>query len=411
MVPQTIHIKQKWVLTLSILIFFFNSLLPADGFTFTLLLTPIWIYYLYNKGRLREISVVALLSLPFVIIHLVQGVNTSHYISSFLVIISVLFFAFAWKFAIEEKNINLDAVFKAIVVLNFLLVLLSILLLLVPALKQLVWYMVPISNGIVIPRLKLFTSEASHYSLWLAPIAIYFYTVAIFLSPKRPLATLFMVSVPLLLSFSLGVLAALIMSFVLMLIVYLKKVSFSKKGKQYLAIVLLFTFAAFLIAYLFYPSNPLFLRLKYVWQGKDTSARGRTFEAFILANKIIAQKSHLWGIGPGQLNILGRNTILQYYSYSNAPQAVRIPNASAETILFFGYVGFAFRIALELFLFFKTKVFNNPIRFWLFAFVFIYQFTGSYITNITEYIIWILAFSNAFPQLNNKPLNPAIANK
>lgn len=411
MISQAVHIKRGWILTLSLLIFFLNSFLPVEGFTITLLLTPAWIYYLHNKGRLQECIIAVLSLLPFVLLHFIRGVDAPHYISSIFVIISVFIFAFAWKFAIEEEHVNLDAIFKAIAILNFLLALVSILLLFIPALKQLVWYTVPISNNIVVPRLKLFTSEASHYSLWLAPIAIYFYTIAIFQKPKRPWATLFMISFPLLLSFSLGVLAALIMSFVLMLIVYLKRISFSKKEKRYLSIALLLTFVAFLIAYLFFPSNPLFLRLQYVWQGKDTSAKGRTFESFILANKIIAQKSYLWGIGPGQLNILGRNTILQYYFYSNAPQAVRIPNASAETILFFGYAGFAFRIALELFLFFKTKVFNNPIRFWLFAFVFIYQFTGSYITNITEYIIWILAFSNAFPQLNNKPLNPAIANK
>ncbi|MBS1688514.1 MAG: hypothetical protein JSS96_07310 [Bacteroidetes bacterium] len=411
MISQAIHIKQGWVLTLSLLIFFLNSLLPAEGLTLTLLLTPAWIYYLHNKGRLYECIIATLSLLPFVIIHLIQGVNASHYINSLLVIISVLIFGFAWKFALEEKSINLDAIFKTIVILNFLLVLASILLLFIPSLKPLVWYMVPISNGIVVPRLKLFTSEASHYSLWLAPIAIYFYTVAIFLKPRQPWTTLSMVTIPLLLSFSLGVLAALIISFVLLLIIFYKRISLSKRGKQYIGIALFVIFAALLAAYFFFPDNPLFLRLQYVWQGKDTSAKGRTFEAFILANKIIAQKSYLWGIGPGQLNILGRNTILQYYFYSSAPQAVRIPNASAETILFFGYVGLAFRITLELFLFFKTKVFNNPISFWLFAFVFIYQFTGSYITNVTEYIIWILAFSNAFPQLNNKPLNPAIATK
>ncbi|MGZ5135232.1 MAG: hypothetical protein ACXWCG_08785, partial [Flavitalea sp.] len=42
--------------------------------------------------------------------------------------------------------------------------------------------------------------------------------------------------------------------------------------------------------------------------------------------------------------------------------------------------------------FFKTKVWSNYYRLSLFLFIFIYQFTGSYLTNIAEYVIWILAF-------------------
>jgi hypothetical protein len=36
----------------------------------------------------------------------------------------------------------------------------------------------------------------------------------------------------------------------------------------------------------------------------------------------------------------------------------------------------------------------------LFIFIFVYQFTGSFITNLAEYVIWILAFTNAFPQFD-----------
>lgn len=57
-------------------------------------------------------------------------------------------------------------------------------------------------------------------------------------------------------------------------------------------------------------------------------------------------------------------------------------------------------LVFEWYLFFKTAVYKNYYRLALFIFVFIYQFTGSYITNIVEYVIWILAFSNAFPQFN-----------
>jgi hypothetical protein len=63
-------------------------------------------------------------------------------------------------------------------------------------------------------------------------------------------------------------------------------------------------------------------------------------------------------------------------------------------------VGAALRILLQIGLFFKTKVHRNHYRFALFTFMFIYQFTGSFLTSLPEYVIWILCFSPVFPQFN-----------
>lgn len=38
----------------------------------------------------------------------------------------------------------------------------------------------------------------------------------------------------------------------------------------------------------------------------------------------------------------------------------------------------------------------------LFIFMFIYQFVGSFATNLAEYVIWILAFTNVFRQFDVK---------
>jgi hypothetical protein len=399
-------VKQGWLLTLGILIFFLNSLLPTTGLTITLLLTPAWVFYLYSKGQLQHTLICLLPLAVFVIAHLLLGVDVSHYLLSISIICCTFFFVAAFSVAVKGK-IDLDNLFRMLLVLNGIFVLISLPLFFSSSLREWVWYMVPISNGMVVPRLKLFTPEASHYSLWLAPIAIYYFSIMLFLKPSNAWFTLLLILVPLLLSFSLGVLAAMAISFLMVFIFYYGKIISTALGRRHLFAALLGGLVLVALLYFLFPNNPLFLRLAYVWQGKDTSARGRTFEAFILANKIISLKSYLWGIGPGQLNILGRNTILQYYQYSNSPVVVRIPNACAETILFFGYIGFALRLTLQFFLFFKTRVFTNPYRLWLFVFVFIYQFTGSYITNTTEYIIWILAFSNVFPELNIQKLKPA----
>ena len=51
------------------------------------------------------------------------------------------------------------------------------------------------------------------------------------------------------------------------------------------------------------------------------------------------------------------------------------------------------KFVFEVYFFFKTKVYSNFLRLVLFIFVFVYQFSGSFITNIAEYVIWIMAFS------------------
>ena len=85
---------------------------------------------------------------------------------------------------------------------------------------------------------------------------------------------------------------------------------------------------------------------------------------------------------------------------------VTIPNAAAETLTIFGWIGFILRITVEIFFFFFTKVWSNYYRLLLFSFIFIYQFTGSFITNIAEYVIWILAFTNVFHQFDVYKPNP-----
>ena len=112
-------------------------------------------------------------------------------------------------------------------------------------------------------------------------------------------------------------------------------------------------------------------------------------------------KSLYWGVGPGQLKLIGRDYIIQYYNYSSIPGTIRIPNAVAETLNIFGLAGLVIRFLAIGYLFFKTKVWDNYYRLLLFLFIFIYQFTGSFLFNIAEYILWILAFSPAlFPAFN-----------
>lgn len=397
------YIKQGWVWLLSLFIFFFNTFLLPEGLTFILLLTPVWLYILYQRSKLNVIFVLMLPLAFYAVIHICQGVVLPYYFISMTIMAALAVFTVACYHIINDTGSGWDGIFRDIVILNFILAILSLPLLFIPSVKELVWYMVPISKGIAgVPRLKLFASEASHYSYAFAPVAIYFYSRALFFKSRGAVITLLMVSIPLLMSFSFGVLSDLLITAGIIVVIYFRRIFNSRTMRMRLIITSALALLTVLLAYYKFPENVVFHRIHNIFSGDDTSARGRTYEAFILAHRIAAQKSLWWGIGPGQLKLLGRNIIVQYYFYTNIPQTVRIPNSSAETIAYFGYVGLAVRLFAEIFLFFRTRVYRNPYRMWLFLFAFIFQFTGSYITNASEYIVWLIIFSPVFPDFVRK---------
>lgn len=163
-----------------------------------------------------------------------------------------------------------------------------------------------------------------------------------------------------------------------------------------MALALVAGVAVLVVGVVFFPDNILFVRIANVVTGKDPSGKGRTLDAFWLASQLLEQKSYWWGIGPGQIKILGLDLIRNFYGYSQGHVRVAIPNAAAETLAIFGWVGFLVRIGIEWFFFFYTRVWTNYYRLLLFLFIFIYQFTGSFITNVAEYVIWIMAFTPGF---------------
>jgi hypothetical protein len=47
-------------------------------------------------------------------------------------------------------------------------------------------------------------------------------------------------------------------------------------------------------------------------------------------------------------------------------------------------------------------VYNNVYRLAIFIFIFIYQFTGSFMFNIIELTCWVIAFTPSFPEFNSE---------
>ena len=382
--------------------FFINSLALPFGLTYTALLAPLfyaWILLIRKKEIL--LPFIAIL-LPFIIIHIaVVEVDTASYMISLLNLVLVYIFCQAvYTFLLVCKDI--EKIFYHILIINFIACLIAIPLYFTPYF-HILWNEQDITEGVgKLRRLKLLTYEPSYYAFLFTPLFFYFLLQYFFKQNKtRGSLLLIMLFLPYLLSFSIGVIGAILLALFFTWIIYFNKLTSKKRIANTIITAGVMLVSVMTVLVLFFRHNPVFTRIANIFNGLDKSGKGRTVDAFLLAGKMLNEKNEYWGIGLGQVKLVGENIIGDYYLY-NMDFTASIPNAVAETLAIFGWIGLILRISIELFFFFYTRVWTNYYRLVLFFFVFIYQFTGSFITNIAEYIIWILAFTNVFHQFDVK---------
>jgi hypothetical protein len=376
--------------------FFINSLGLPFGLTYTALLSPLLYLWMIMTRKRDVLWPFLLILLPVAGIHLAIGVDVKSYFVSLLNMTLVYIFCQAvYTFLIKCEQPG--TIFHQILVINFICCLVAIPLFFTP-LYPVLWTKQFLTTGVEdVRRLSLLTYEPSYYALLFTPLFFFFLLQLLFFrNTINGWLLLLMLLLPLTLSFSLGVISAIVMSIGITVVLHYKKFLRNKRFLSLLGLTGIVVAGALVTGFVFFPDNILFVRLANVITGKDPSGKGRTFEAFWLADQLLAKKSYWWGIGPGQIKILGFDLIRDFYGYGRDTTRVAIPNAAAETLAIFGWVGFSLRILVECFLFVYTKVWRNYYRLLLFVFVFIYQFTGSFITNIAEYVIWVIAFSSAF---------------
>jgi hypothetical protein len=382
------------------LYFFLNSFLLPLGLLYTSILTPFFLFWLYRQNQLKNLWYFFLFSIPVACIHYYLGVNTSYYLKSYLLFFSTFVFLFS---TVEFLRIthSLRTIFRKILIFNFLLVIIACIALFIPRIRDLFWYVSNVSEGILkFPRLRMFTYEPSYYSTLLVPLAFYYYLKILLLKFPNAILVFIMVSLPLILSFSLGVILGILISFFILFFSNIRSFLLKKNIAPYFFLSVLFLVVLLFIQYYFFPDNPFLLRIRNIYEGRDTSFKGRTFDSFYLAFKVAEMKSLLFGVGLGQVKLLGVELWNAFYQSTFSINDVSIPNAVAETLAIYGMLGLVFRFGLEIYFFFRAKVYNNYYRLGLFIYIFIYQFTGSYLFNTAEYVIWALAFSNVFEEFN-----------
>ncbi len=390
--------KLNKYLPFAFLYFFVNSLGLPLGLTYTALLAPFFYWWLFVRQGREVVHPFLIVALPFFIQHLVvDSVNEASYFVSWFNIIAVYIFSQA-VYSFLKTSAEPGRLFTRLLVFNFIACLIAALFYFT-AYSPVFWIEQKLTEGVTdFKRLKLFTYEASHYAVLFVPLFCFFLLQYMFRQNKiPPLLLLPMIFLPFVLSFSMGVIGCLLLSGVIVFLLYGRLLITNHRIFNSLLTGFVCCAVVVVFCILFFRDNPVFIRVMNIFSGDDTSGEGRTANAFYLAGRIIEGKEY-WGIGPGQLKE-SADLVRSYYLYT-PDTAVAIPNAVAETLVVFGWIGIAVRFVLLIGLFFIVKLWRNYFQLLLFVFMFFYQFTGSYITNTAEYVIWVLAFTNVFPRFD-----------
>jgi len=380
--------------------FFVNSVALPFGVTYTALLAPVFYSWILLKRKKEIVFPFVIILTPFIIMQVLYvDVVRKVYFYSLLNVIFVYIFCQA-VYTFLNVCLDVEKIFRRLLIINFILCLVSIILYFTPW-SDIVWIQQELTEGVTdFRRLKLFTYEASYYATLFVPLFCFYFLQYLFRRNElKGWLLLLMIFLPFALSFSFGVMAALLLSGLLTFIFYFRPLV--KKRRVFNGLIFFsgFSIAVASMIYFFFRNNFFVLRLVNIFSGRDSSGKGRTSDAFFLANKLLEKKDEYWGIGFGQVKIIGSDVIRHYYMYGENFVAT-IPNAVAETYTILGWTGLVLRMLVEIFFFFQTRVWTNYYRLWLFLFIFIFQFAGSYITNVAEYVIWILAFTNVFDQFD-----------
>ncbi len=389
-------------LPFALIYFFFNTVALPFGLTWMALLGPLFYIWIILQRKKEVLLPFLIMMLPFMVMHFtVSGVELKTYIISMLNIIMVYIACQAfYTFFITCSNI--EKIFRTILIVNFFFCLAGIVFYFTPW-DHIFWIEQNLTSGVKdFRRFKLFTYEASYYATLFIPVFFFFLLQYIFMQNRiKNYWLLPMLFLPFILSFSLGVISASVIAGTVVTLFHFRQLLVKRRVVNMFINIGVLSAAVLTILVVYYRHNPLFTRLLNVLSGNDQSAKGRTADSFFLARQMLEEKNEWWGIGVGHVKLVGHEIIQGYYLYVKDFVAA-IPNAMAETLAVFGWVGLFTKLFIEIALFFVTRPWTNYYRFLLFVFIFIYQFTGSFLTNLAEYMIWILAFTNVFPQFDRQ---------
>lgn len=376
----------KWLPSVFVVYFFFNGVLLPQGLLYTSVLAPLFYYWTLKQRSHWVISKFMLVAIPIAALQLLVNTEINYFYFLRSLILYLLVFISAYAFYLVCRRVEpafLEKQFIRLIKLNFIFALFALSLRWTPF-ADMLWTSLSYEQG---QRLQLLTYEPSYYSTLMVPLIVFALYRLIFRIGQKYVFNFFLVVFPCMLSLSLGVISGLVLAFGLSMIFM---------GRRLLnkpVMILLMLAATVAAAIILGSENPLSSRLALLVSGNDSSGSVRVLQSNYVAWKIAESTSYIVGSGFGQ----AKNLAIDFFDeFWFGLDVNRLTNVVAATFAEFGLVGILLRFSLELYLFFRTKVYQSPFRITLFMFVAIYQFTGSYTTNLAEYVIWVLAFTPVF---------------
>lgn len=274
-----------------ILYFFFNTLFLPLGLLYTTILTPVFIWWLYRQDHFRNGSIFFLITVPFIVIHYLQGIDPYYYFRSYFLLFTAFVFLLT-TIHFLEVTVSLRIIFRRLLLLNFIFVIFAVVLFFIPSYRHWMWAVSDISTGLTqFPRLRLFTYEPSYYSTLLIPLAFYYYLKIVLFRYSNGIVPFLLITIPLILSFSLGAIFGIAISFFLLFFTHIRTFFKEKKAAEYALFTIIVLLVLSITAYFVFPDNPFFFRIRNIFNGSDTSFNGRFFDSFYLAWKVAQEKS------------------------------------------------------------------------------------------------------------------------
>lgn len=401
----------KWRLNIAaiviIIFIFFNEVGLPHGLQYTALLAPFFFikFGLKYKAAFKGFF---LLSLFYLIAHLFNDeVVWFYYGRSYVLHCLVFIQVIAFYHIVNYKSHVLKQAFDIGVYLNLFLLIIGVIFLFAGN-KGLMFEVSKVSASLgVIPRFRIFTPEPSYYSMLFAIPLFFYLSQPISRDKKIDFGRIAIIVLSLLISFSFGTLSVIFIS--AFIVYFLRAKNILDLNSRFLIVLAaIFVVVAFVGAFIVAPNNPVFVRLGDIIAGNDTSGNGRIFDPWILTFRMLGKNGdYLFGIGWGQIRIIGDSIIRDFYQYTHDPATkFGLPNILTEITTMFGFAGLTLVVLFQVLMFRVTKVYRSNFRSLIFWFIFIYQFTGSYSSSVMYYCYWVLAFSPRFDKQIKIALSP-----
>src|SRR5579859_7288492 len=267
--------------------FFINSVGLPWGLLYTTLLSPLLYIWVVRTRRKEVLFPFLAVSALFFAGWAFTGMDMGKFLVSWANMMGVYIFAQA-VYTFLKTCQDKERIFWRILVVNFAFCLIAIPFYFTPW-ADIFWIEQVYTEGVnSLKRFKLFTYEASYYATMFTPVFLYFFYQVMLKQNKRGLLGMaLLLTVPYLLSLSMGVIICLCAACGLTYLLYFGPLTRKKRLFHLVIAGVVLMIAGVLVLVVFFPENALVVRTENVFSGRDISTQGRTTDAFYLAQRIL----------------------------------------------------------------------------------------------------------------------------